>query len=318
MDPAAILERVLDRPRVAYVRSGSSTSTAVRRAACSPTAWPSRRCSRSFPIALRHARRRRAARRTTRPSRQQLARRARRRSSRRWPTSSTRRSSRCRTGAAVTSIIGVIGADLDGQPVLRDARRRVRADLRRAARSGTSSGGRRAGSCGSPGSSAVVVGADRRGVAGRGRRRRSSRHGRAFAAIGLRSSTSLPVLVGPRRSCVVARRLPDRAAAARRRGGRSGCPAVVAGLAIVAAQPAVPVRWRRGSSAPPRSPARSRPRSSRSPGCRSRSRRCCTARPGCGSATTGSPRGCRPRRVSPGGSRSAGRTGRWRRVTARS
>ena len=45
MDVAAILARFLDEPRVAG--SGpSSTPTAARPAACSPTAWRSRRCSR--------------------------------------------------------------------------------------------------------------------------------------------------------------------------------------------------------------------------------------------------------------------------------
>ena len=39
-------------------------------------------------------------------------------------------------GAALTSLIGVRRRDLDGQPALRRARRRVRADLRRGPRAG--------------------------------------------------------------------------------------------------------------------------------------------------------------------------------------
>ena len=170
-----------------------------------------------------------------------------------------------------------------------------------------------------------------------GRRRgRSSLGGRRHGRRGAASRTSprpsatlrsilVRLAVPARRSAiglrvVVYRTLPPRAP----RSARSGCPRSSSGIAIVALSQLFLFLAPRLVGAP-RWPGRWRRRSSRWPGCRSRSRRCCTARPGSGSARRPLPAApITPRRragsgrLSPGGSRSAGRTGRWRRVTARS
>ncbi len=149
---------------------------------------------------------------------------------------------------------------------------------------------------------------------GRDRARRPrARHGPDHRGRSSASSTSLPVLLaldGRRRG----RPLPGRAADAHRRWRSLLLPAAIAAGRDRGCSASCSRSSRRGSSGSPPWRDRSRRRSSPWPGCRSRSRRCSTARPGSGSATTAR---ARPR-VSPGGSRSAGRTGRSRRVTARS
>ena len=310
MDPSKILERFLDRPRVAELRRRARRLRPG--AGWAPRQRPGLRGAvRRVPGRPRDARRRGLARATTRRSRPSW----RGRSALLLPPLRDLVDQALLTlsdGAAITSVVGLVGliwtvsqfyVTLDVAFARIFADRQERNVFRRTARGFVSV----AGLVGVV--VALIVGGSLAAAA------EAFLPASSTALIGLgRVLSSLPVVtaIGVVAVAVVYRVVPPRSpswsavVAAGRRGGRGDRPA----------QPAVPVRGaatdRRGVAHRARWPRRS----SRSPGCRSRSRCCCSARPGSGSATM--PALPRPRAVSPGGCRSAGRTGRSRRVTARS